>query len=473
MSLSLESHFRARLVVIFCGMIGAFVTFALLPHRLHDAGMGPTFFMPLLVFVGAYLLQQALSYVFPAECPSCGAASAVPVGKNMARYVCRACGAETNALESAMPGLVARARATPPPPPPVEEQKTASLRWGWLFLIPGIVAIGIAIWLADESIRLVFAGVPTEARVSRVTHDSNRHSKDHEISHTAFIEYKAGDKPLTLQRSWSTKGGTFWSWPNYAPGDHLKVIYLASDPSRASVHTLPELFLMPIFLSLFGLVFSAVGAAMIFRRLPEKAPDGTMVLGEETQPSNPLKFAIVVGVALVGICVFYYYSVIRPFVERETIARDEAIKQSAARAKAAAAARAIPAAPRPIAAAPVPARPGMSECQLLLLNQRNQYAEKNALIPMYFFNLRAPQGVDCQECRAQLASKLQSWVGVDVAARATDTSLYKPGCVAYRNDIYGTADGAKCIADFLGNGYRTDQSCAIDGLPYTITHRVQ
>ena len=96
MALPLKSHFRARLVVLFCGLVAAFVGFTLFPTW-HQPG-GVLFVMPVLVFVGAYIVQLVLGNLVPAQCPKCGADSAVPAGSNLARYVCKGCGTEVNAL---------------------------------------------------------------------------------------------------------------------------------------------------------------------------------------------------------------------------------------------------------------------------------------------------------------------------------------------------------------------------------------
>ena len=96
MSLPLKSHLRARLVVLFCGLVAGFVGFILFP-RWHQPGTG-LFFMPVLVFVGGYIVQLVLGNLVPAQCPKCGADSAVSAGSNLARYVCKGCGTEVNAL---------------------------------------------------------------------------------------------------------------------------------------------------------------------------------------------------------------------------------------------------------------------------------------------------------------------------------------------------------------------------------------
>ena len=62
-------------------------------------------------------------------------------------------------------------------------------------------------------------------------------------------------------------------------------------------------------------------------------------------------------------------------------------------------------------------------------------------------------------------------MGVDILVSHSPLG-FKPGCVGYRHDIYGTAEGAKCIADFLGSGFNVGQ-CIADGFPYTITYPLQ
>src|SRR5260221_1738270 len=157
MALPLKSHFRARLVVLFCGLVAAFVGFSLLP-RWHEPGSGLCF-MPVLVFGGAYIVQLVLGNLVPAQCPNCGADSAVPAGSNLAQYVCKACGTEVNALQSFVAKLEARAAAAPPPPEPApaQEAQTGS-RWVKGLLVIAATCIGIAIWLGDESIRLALGG---------------------------------------------------------------------------------------------------------------------------------------------------------------------------------------------------------------------------------------------------------------------------------------------------------------------------
>ena len=478
MSLSLKSHISGRVVALFAGFLGGAIVSMYFGTQLHGGGLTPLL-MFILVFGGAYAAQFVFSRAVHAECPRCGSDSAMPMARNPTLYVCEACGAESNALQAMMAEELARAAAVAP----AQQAKTKS-RMGVLFLIVGVGAIGIAGWLGAESIVLVRDGVSTDAKVVRVSVDSG----GHEIHRTAFVEYKVGAQTRTLQRSWSSDSGSAWTWPSYHQGEQLRVIYLPSDPSRASIHSIAELFFGPIFLTLFGLVFGAVGGAMLFyRRQPDEAPDGTMVLGEQpkSQVQAPrveapggtfLPRAIGTAVFLAGAGAFYYFTIARPELERQRIqaeaaarreaAREEAARRAALRAKAMAEAAARQAS----AAVPVQAKPGMSECQLLLLGQRNQWAAKFPQYAASFFNIKGPQGVDCKDCRAELAGKLQSWAGFEVPGRGFFQSSYKPGCVAFRQDIFATAAGAKCIVAFLGSGYTVDAACQLDGFPYTVTH---
>lgn len=498
MSLSIKSHLQVRIAALFVGFFGGAIAYSLWGSHLQ-AGRLSGFLMPLIVFGGAFLLPLAFSAMVSADCPKCGSDSAVPVSAKSTVYVCKACGTETNALgalmgvdAAAMAAAAAAARAAPVPTP--EEEKKKASRFGILFLLFGLLAIGIAVWLGQDSIRLLREGLSTDAKVLRVTHELNRGSKDNETRHTAFVEYQVGGQARTLQRSWSSESGSFWTWPNYRQGERLRVLYLPSDPGTASIDTWAELFMTPIFLTLFGVVFSVVGVAMMtYRRKPEEASDGAMLLDLDGQPQqaqqpksadspswNFLRFAIGAAIFLAGAGAFYYFAIVQPKIERERIEREAAIAlQEAAQARAeaakaaaerAAAAAERAAAARAAAAKPVEARADMSECQLLLLRQRNEYAAKYPEYSRAFFNIRPPKGGDCKDCLAALTGKLQAWAGFDVAPRAYIMSDYRPGCVAYRQDIFGTAEGAKCLAAFLGSGYSPDQSCQADGFPYTIIH---
>lgn len=492
MHLSIKSHLQARIAALFVGFFGGAIAFSFWGRGLHAGGLTP-FVMPLFVFGGAFLLPLLVSRMVNADCPKCGSGSAVPASAKSVVYVCAACGAETNGLgplmgvdAAAMAAAANAEAATLATPAGQAAEKKNAARLGILFLVIGLVAIAIAVWLAHDSIRLEREGLSTDARVLRVTHE--RGSKDNEMRHTAFVEYKVGGQARTLQRSWSSGSGSFWTWPNYHQGERLRVVYLPGDPDTASIDSWAELFVAPIFLTLFGVVFGVVGVAMMtYRRKPEAAPDGTMVLGVQPQEAPPtrladsaswnfLRFAIGAAIFLAGGGAFYYFAVVQPKIERERIEREAATALEAAaqaRAEAAKAAAGRAAAASAAAAKPVEARADMSECQLQLLRQRNEYAAKYPEYSGGFFNIRPPKGGECRECLTELTGKLKAWAGFDVVPRSYMTSDYPPGCVAYRQDIFGTAEGAKCVAAFLGSGYRPDQSCQADGFPYTIIHPIR
>ena len=45
---------------------------------------------------------------------------------------------------------------------------------------------------------------------------------------------------------------------------------------------------------------------------------------------------------------------------------------------------------------------------------------------------------------------------------------YRAGCVGYREDIFGTRDGAQCVVDLLGPNYTLSDSCRASGFPYNV-----
>jgi hypothetical protein len=495
MSLSIKSHLQGRIVALFVGFFGGAIAFQMWGSRLH-AGDFTLFVMPLCVFGGAFLLPFLFSRIVSAECPKCGSDRAIAGSGKSTIYVCEACGAETNGLGALMgvdlTAMAAKANAqaaTLATPAGQAEEKKNRRRFGILFLVGGLAAIALAVVFAQDSIRLAREGVSTDAKVLRVTHE--RGSQDNGMHHTAFVEYKVGGQAHTLRRSWSTSSGSVWTWPNYHQGEQLRVIYLPSDPARSSIDSAGELFFAPILLTVIGVVFSVFGVAMIrYRPKPDEAPDGTMVLGAQTPQApeapqaqaedNPsqkfIASAISAAVFLAGCGAFYYFTIAKPKMERERMEREAATAvEIAAQARAEAAKRRADsmAAARAAAAKPVEARADMSECQRLLLGQRNDYAAKYPEYSAGFFNIRPPKGGDCKDCLAELTGKLRAWAGFEVVPRGYFTSDYKPGCVAYRQDIFGTAEGAKCVAAFLGSGYSPDQSCQADGFPYTIIHPVR
>jgi len=469
MRLSLKAHAIGRIVAAFAGFFGGGIAFTMLSHR-FEAGALSLALMPIMVFGGMVLAHLAFNQIASVECPRCGGDAAPVGGKDFTAYVCKGCGAELNALGAQMGiGGVTRqetpaaavAQATPSP----EQENQTRSRMGHLFLVIGLIAFGIAIWLGQDSIRLVREGVSTDGTVVRVTHQSGYGPKNNETHHVAFVEYKVNGQPLVLERSWSSEPGA-WTWPSYRQGERLRVIYLPGEPSHAKIHSLPELFFGAGFLTLFGVAFTAFGVLMLRY--------GRQMSGTQIEPgASFLKPAIGVGALLAGAGVFYYFALVKPDIERQRIEAEAAARQAAAAAQAKAAAAARAAAHAQVLAMAKPAarvepRPGMSECQQLLLNQRNQYVEKYGKGGARFFNVRSPAGNDCKDCLEGLTSKLQSWAGFDVAPNVA--SGYPAGCVAYRPDIFGTVEGANCLVEFLGSGFSVNSACVVDGFPYTITH---
>ncbi len=268
MALLLKSHLNARIAAAFVGFFGGFAVFVFFVFGSPSRNFGLTallFFGS--IFGGAYLAQLAFSHAFPAACPACGAASAVPTPRNPVLYACRSCGAETDAVKAMLAEALAKMRT--------EAQGEDRPKLLWVFLVVGVVAIGVAVWLAQDSIRLLREGVSTEARVMKVTRQATRDSEGHsETTYTAFIEYRVGKTPLTLERSWSVKDGGHCMWPCYDRGEQLKVIYLPGEPYRAKVHSLSELFFAPVLTGLIGLVFAAFAVFMLRRRRSRRPEPG-------------------------------------------------------------------------------------------------------------------------------------------------------------------------------------------------------
>ena len=104
MTLPLQSHVKGRIVATFVGFLGGGITFAMVGEQLQ-AGPLTSLLMPVFVFGLAYAAQAAFSQFVTAECPRCGGESVPLPGRNLLLYVCRACGAETNAVR-AMVGAV-------------------------------------------------------------------------------------------------------------------------------------------------------------------------------------------------------------------------------------------------------------------------------------------------------------------------------------------------------------------------------
>ena len=84
------------------------------------------------------------------------------------------------------------------------------------------------------------------------------------------------------------------SSPAFVKGQQVEVIYLPENPNNAKINTFFDLWALPLFLAMFGTIFSAVGFAVIFvpwkRRLTaaDLRAHGTPVLAEyERVALNP------------------------------------------------------------------------------------------------------------------------------------------------------------------------------------------
>ena len=101
--------------------------------------------------------------------------------------------------------------------------------------------------------------------------------------------HKVNGQPLMLERSWSSESGS-WTWPSYYQGERLRVIYLPSEPGRAKIDTLPELFFGPSFLT--GMTWDSV--ADVYGAVPFVS--GTLVTSA---------LALLIGVPIsLGVAIF-------------------------------------------------------------------------------------------------------------------------------------------------------------------------
>ena len=259
MTLRLTLHVYARIAVGFVGFFGGSVLFTLLVFTNPGSNLGATAFLFYgLIFGGAFLAQMAFSYLVPASCPACGAASAVPTVRKQFIYVCRACGVKTDAARVMLIEQFASMRRDA-----VQQEKSES-RLVWVVVVIGVGCLGAGIWLAQDAIDLYRHGISTEAKVMRVTQKPTRDSKGRdETSYTAFVQYQVGNVPHTLIRRWSVPAGGRCGSPCYDEGQPLKVIYMPDDPAQAKVHSLAELFFAPALFCVVGTVFASFGALAI------------------------------------------------------------------------------------------------------------------------------------------------------------------------------------------------------------------
>lgn len=259
MALPLHSHLYARGAALFAGFFAGLALSTFIPLRTALPFELAAFASFGLGLAGAYLGQLAFSFATPAICPACGQASAVPLPRQPLQYACRACGVASDARRV----LAEQAAALESP----AKQKTRDSRLPWVLLWSGIVLIGAAAWLAQDSLELLRDGVTTDARVTRITTlvtSDTRHGR--RASHTAYIEYRAGGSPRVLTHTWWEKPGRDCVWPCYVQGQALRVIYLPAEPATAKVDSMQELLSTPAMVGGIGLVLILIASVMLLWR---------------------------------------------------------------------------------------------------------------------------------------------------------------------------------------------------------------
>lgn len=80
--------------------------------------------------------------------------------------------------------------------------------------------------------------------------------------------------------------------------------------------------------------------------------------------------------------------------------------------------------------------------------------------------LGIPLDLDCdRNCQIALMAKIQQKVGTGVVSTASKKGVR--GCVGFRTDLDGTADGAMCLARHLGYEY-DPEGCNVSGWAYNV-----
>ena len=124
----------------------------------------------------------------------------------------------------------------------------------------GVLCLLAAVALLVNPARLVMQGKSAEGVVIDVVNRPVRDSqgKDH-VQYTATIRYRAGDRNMTIQRSWQQDTYSYFFCISgcYSKGEELKMRYLADDPEIVAVDS---------FLGLFGgsLTLGLIGAMALF-----------------------------------------------------------------------------------------------------------------------------------------------------------------------------------------------------------------
>lgn len=118
----------------------------------------------------------------------------------------------------------------------------------------------------------------------------------------------------------------------------------------------------------------------------------------------------------------------------------------------------------------------LDACKATFQNQFSVFVKSNRFkapdtLSNFFFYIRTPNGSnDCIDCRSGVAKQLGAWLGVRINTLIDPggNRRYSSGCIGYREDFFGSRDGATCIAKFLGPGYHVDQTCNYQFFPYAI-----
>ena len=253
--MGLASHFRFRLALMFAGFIGGFALFVWQVDNLR--GYEPFAFFG-FIFGGAFLLPLVFAKLVPSVCPYCNGL-AWGLTTNPFRYQCASCGR----------GVAADVMPAPPPAAYANPQSSSAVLWA--FFIVGIGSLGLAAFLAWDSVRLVSGGVSTDARVARLAQVMGRSSDNkQEVKYTAYIEYPVGKGTMMLEHSWTEKeGSSCVAGCSYLRDGPLKVIYLPSEPSIAKIDSFTALFFPPLLVGLFGVFFTVVGI-LVLRHKPRR-----------------------------------------------------------------------------------------------------------------------------------------------------------------------------------------------------------
>jgi hypothetical protein len=260
MPMSMKTHVHLRIGLFLAGFLGGGILFMAFSGRLGELAMPAFFIFP---FGGAYLLPLAFSSAVAAACPKCGG-DAYAGALRPLFYACRKCQEETDLAMALMGGEAAfRERIAEAE----KEEPSRTRQFVAVFLLMGVVAAGIGVFLAIDTVRLVREGVSVDAQVMKVTATEGR-DKDgnRETRYTAHIQYKVGETLRSLQSSWSEGSNSHCVVGCYGQGERLKVIYLPADPATARIHSVADLYLFPALPLSVGLIFIAFAVVSLRKK---------------------------------------------------------------------------------------------------------------------------------------------------------------------------------------------------------------